>query len=662
MPETHDRDKQKERVLGLLPASATGWVKLFVELRENLGQLSVRKQILIGFAGLLVALVSGFFWWSSYKNVSERIQTGLDAKIENTVDQHKGLAAYLLSNLEPKPASTPELSLKMMKVLKDVEAVVSERSKPLTDASLTAAQLMAPPQPSPSTSPVPDKPSPSPSLAPDSGDSRKLKLKINICGDMPSDSPLGQALVAGDDSFYFFLPVMSVRRERMNNYPLKEDDDNALREALDHNPDILRDLSVAWDLIPKLKNFDNLFINGQEVAQVYFISESGMILLRSAGIENQLEFYRQQFGTNHSFADRPYFWHAVSNENVKPETGFNYTSEPYIDLGGHGLIKTHSKAFRLANGRYGVLGVDVRLDPKLKEEIVRRLAVMGGQTESYRTDSAEDVGKLDNGFQWVRRGITKDCPQDTILGKITSQKDFPSESGDPQDDIYRYSIPWSTRLKDGKTRSVELMLVRIDFSRFWLWLYLLPILMCGGVVLVLAVTYNIIENRNLLTSKLSELALKIDKVMAKAETPYVRLNSNNEFVEANQKFLDMVEYGNIQQLQNEAKTFIHLLTPDSQEVYKRKMEESKNRADTDEYTITLLRRHSPAKIRARVHGESIDFPTFMEQEYPHRFGIVISWEFVKNGAQEPVQPSANVNQPGEVERGLRSEDDSDTKK
>jgi len=657
MTEAHDRNKQKEKLLNLLPATVAGWVKLFSELKNGLSLLSLRTQIFIGIAGLLVAVVSGLIWGYSYKDVSERIQTGLDAKIENTVDQHKGLAAYLLSSVDPTPASTPELSMKLKKALEDVGTVVLERSKALPDASLTAAQVMAPPPP--------PSPSPPPSPVTNNGGSRKLQLVKNICGDMPSEGPMGQAVVAGDESFYLFLPVISLRRGKLNNDPLREGDDNALRATLDHNPDLLRDLSVAWDLVPKLQAFNGLRINGQVVAQVYFITESGLILLRSPGITNQLEFYRQQFGTNHSFADRPYFWHAVSNENGTPAAGFNYTSEPYIDLGGHGLIRTHSKAFRLANGRYGVLGVDVRLDSELKKEIEKRLAVLGGRTTTYWTDDTEDEN-LEADFQWVRRAIKKDCPQATILGKITSQKDVPRETGDPpeDDDIFRYSIPWSTKLKDGKTRSVQLMLVRIDFDRFWLWLYLLPVLMCGGVALVLAVTYNIIENRNLiienrnlLTNKLSELARKIDKVMAKAETPYVRLNGNNEFVEANQKFLDMVDYGNIQQLQDEAKTFIHLLTPDSQEIYKRKMEESKSGVDTDEYTITLLRRLSSTKIRARVHGESIDFPTFMEKEYPHRFGIVISWELVK-GTQEPDRPDANVNQTSEGEKGLHSEDDS----
>jgi PAS domain-containing protein len=626
MPEANDSDTQKKWLKSLLPTSVAGWVDLFHGLKEGLGQLSMRKQIRVGLVGLLVAFVCGYLWWSSYRDVSDRIQTGIDAKIENTVDQHKGLAAYLLSNIEPTPAPMPALSPELQQALGGIRTVVDERSKTLPQASLTAAGVMGPPTPSPTPTPALDK-----------GDSRKLHLPKNDCVAMPPDSPIGQALVAGDDSFYLFLPVMSVRREELNNLPLRENDDGALRKALDHNPDILRDLSIAWDLIPKLQGFDKIYLNGQEVTQIYFIFESGLILLRSPGIKNQLEFYGQQFDTNHNFPDRPYFWHAVLNENKKHDAGFNYASEPYIDLGGHGLIKTYSKAFRLANGRYGVLGVDVQLDERLREEIKRRLAVLGGRTTTYWTNSEQ---QLDDSFKWVGRVIKRRCPQAEILGKITSQKEFPEESEGRADGIFRYSIPLSTSMKDANTRSVELMLVSIDFTWLLVWQYALLALVCVGVGTVVAVAANIIDNYKLLTRKLSELAEKIDEVMEKAETPYVRLNSNNNFVKVNQKFLDMVDYGNINVLQDEAKTFIHMLTPDSQKLYRQKMDESKRGKPTDEYTIILFRRDRTTKVRARVRGESIDFPTFTEEEYPHRFGIVISWELVKEAAQaSPARPA-----------------------
>lgn len=46
-------------------------------------------------------------------------------------------------------------------------------------------------------------------------------------------------------------------------------------------------------------------------------------------------------------------------------------------------------------------------------------------------------------------------------------------------------------------------------------------------------------------NELTELAKKIERVMTHARNPYVRVNSDNDLVAANESFFEMVGYRNI---------------------------------------------------------------------------------------------------------------------
>jgi hypothetical protein len=257
---------------------------------------------------------------------------------------------------------------------------------------------------------------------------------------------------------------------------------DGLRAALMVNPDIVRDLDLAKKLSGKMKDFDNLFIDGHEVVQSYFIAESGLILIRSKDVKNQLALYEIQFPKAYYFPDRDYVWGALrgrDTQKLKP-IGFDYESEPYIDLGGHGLVKTYSKKIQLANGRYGVICVDVSradLDQKLRD----RLNVLKTEGDPYKEasivirdnsiESPNGKGRdaLPKEFQWftdkLLGKLNQADPSETaeLLGRIAAQQDN-SQMQDTK--ILRYTIPLSTKLED-EQRTVKLMMVTIDFERLW---------------------------------------------------------------------------------------------------------------------------------------------------------------------------------------------------
>jgi hypothetical protein len=161
----------------------------------------------------------------------------------------------------------------------------------------------------------------------------------------------------------------------------------------------------------------------------------------------------------------------------------------------------------------------------------------------------------------------------------------------------------------------------------------------------LAVTLNIFQDYHLLKEEMSELSQKVDNVMVQASNPYVRLNSENEFVFINRKFLDMLGYNNQYELEyagvGARRTFRSILSEESQREYDKVLKTSVSGWPTSEYPITLIRRDG-SKIKALVQGERIVFPTIRRKKYPHRFGIVISWQEVSDSGEERPQTSEEV--------------------
>jgi PAS domain-containing protein len=241
-----------------------------------------------------------------------------------------------------------------------------------------------------------------------------------------------------------------------------------------------------------------------------------------------------------------------------------------------------------------------------------------------------ETPELPKEFEWFSNRLKAQTKPASLLGKIAYEHDFDSQT----DNVLRYTIPLRTKLNDDGSRIVNLMLVTINLDGFWSKQFWRFVYMCIGVGLFLVFTFNIFQDYFLLKKEFSALAEKVDKVMTDAKTPYVRLNSENEFVSVNDSFLRLLDYNRKEELEKEGgRTFKSILTPESQREYERILRTSVSGLDTDQYSITLIRRDR-SKIRARVHGERIVFPAFRRKKYPHRFGIIISWKKVNDDNKE----------------------------
>jgi signal transduction histidine kinase len=104
--------------------------------------------------------------------------------------------------------------------------------------------------------------------------------------------------------------------------------------------------------------------------QVYFIGLSGFVRIRKRLEKNQVDYYKNRFLDTHNFADRPYFKNTINNVVVKYEKSKEVNkdkdkcrkSQPYIDIGGLGIVRTYTVPIINKNLEIvGVIGVDFQL-------------------------------------------------------------------------------------------------------------------------------------------------------------------------------------------------------------------------------------------------------------------------------------------------------------
>lgn len=683
MSDPNDPDKGTKHWINLFPDGVRHWVTILPILKEYFRRITLLGQYILAALGLAFAIYHVYQWEKRSTELSKRIESSFEAKLDNTVWQHKGLAAFLLSDIEPAHAVTPPDSAdaanvrQLELVVKEIRSVIPEpQLTPISTPVAAGNKQVVKPQPDGARveevkamvervmAGLEPKPAPSPNLT-----LTPRQIGLDVIKDPSAHEtakPTNQALMAGGEQFFLFLPATALRRQTLNYEPLETNNKESLKAVLVHNPDVVLDLSRAIRLIGEMEKLDSLKIEGQRVVQSYFITESGLILIRSSNRLNQLLFYERYFDPNHSFTDRAYFWGAVKAlkegrvEN-NPPPPFVYESEPYIDLGGHGLIKTYSIAFELANGRYGVLCADVETAKSLRDTVVARLnalkpddATNTFEEQSVTIDQKGNVveQKLPDDFKWFSLKLTdKSTKPASLLGRIASED---AETGD----VHRYTIPWERQLRPDGLHRVELMLVRINLNQFWSQQWWRVAYICLGFGVFLAVTLNIFRDHLLLNKQVSKLAETVDWVMTHALNPYVRLNSDNEFVAVNDSFLNLLGYQNEQDLKDATathqRTFLSLLTPDSQRAYDEILQASGSGLPTREYTITLYQKSEEKSgktermIRALVQGERIVFPVIRREKYPHRFGIIISAREVnERGEETPIELGRRVKERNE---------------
>lgn len=609
-------------------------------------RLPLATQLLLASLGLALAIFCGVMLLTKLFNNQDSLARTLPATLVSTAYPHRGVTAFLTANLDEKAESeknNTELSVAIgniaahigklntfdkgweKRVIQSLNKTVevernSEAERNSNDLSVTVRK------------PADHLKNPK-TRRKDWEDSliEYLDLDVRNKPNVPSrDQGLTWTQIIHSKHLerlgrpaFLMVPAISLRQTEVGPNGLK----GQLREGLRHNSEILFDFYIASQIQPELDNLGVLPHQPFKIVQAYFISESGVILLRKLPDSSS---YEDTFPNNTLFMDRLYFWGAINpgefRQTKNNQGPLDYETEPYIDLGGNGVVKTNSKRVELPNGRTGVICVDVVL-PNTQEQIVHRLNELGGIVTVGRyietPGNAEGPSKVtleaaagDSGFDWVKNLST--TPSSRITGAIAFEEDFSPPS---EPDVVRFTVPMGSNSPKGATVT-NLLLVTFYFqnNKQGISLYTTGLVM--GIGFFIFVMGNLLLQHFFLTKEMNQVLINMSQVMDYATTPFVWLDENNEFKAANLSFLNTVGYDNINDLKNHAPRFKDLVAPESLPTYEEILALSGKGEPTPEYWIKIVTaKHK--KISVLAHGERIPYPTLGRKREPHRFGVLL---------------------------------------
>lgn len=575
-----DLAKTADSAINLSPYAKA--LRLLVTL---LRRLSPAIQLLLALVGLAIAISFGWKLRERLTQTQEIVANGLHANLETTSIPQKGIAAFLLSGLDTMlPRETEDLrGGRLEKTLTEID----QNLKDLRDHVAT--------------------------FNPDAA-LKSLQFEVKN----PNEESAWKKMIVAKNSPNRFLmvPAISLRRSTLSATRLN---DNELGGVLKQNPEILFDLYAARQLEPTLQKFDQgLSIGSQEVVQTYFITESGVISLHVRGVQDQTQYYSDEFDPYTLFMDRSYFWRPVngSDSRAKP---FDYVSEPYIDLGGNGLVITYSQRLELPNHRAAVICLDVKLPNTLVTEMERRLNTLGADF-NYFNWRENAGGTVPDGFDWFESEFHREKGHSRFLGAIKMDPNFDPRKAEP--DTLKFTIPLNSWAVGPQDRETHLLWVKVDFKKIQNGLTYDVAMFLFGVVLLVLLSWTMFLEYKVLGREMTAVLKKMTKVMREASTPFTWLDENNTFVDANHEFLRVLEYKNIEELKSEVPTFRALLTPASQNIYEKILEKSRQGRDTDKYEVNVITGKDRI-LRVLVHGERVPYPTFFKRTLPHRFGVFL---------------------------------------
>jgi hypothetical protein len=592
----------------------------FNKLYSLFAKLWTPVQVLIAVAGLALALWYGNELRLSLLNTQNSVAMALGAKIEPTRNTDQGIAAFLLSNVKDEWDKAELLNIpNLHSILESVNTKVQGIGKAASTKQKGKAERNIPPANAPQAAPPPI-----PEII------SKLNLEI-----INSDSTESwqTAIISNRKESFMVVPATSLRRKTLSEPSLVKEDRRQLQAVLEHNPEIAFDLYLASELEPEMRQIYNAKGEMLTVVQMYFITESGVFLIRAPGVKDHKMYYGEEFLTYNQYMDRPYFWGAVDIRRRRSTPApFDYVSKPYVDLGGNGFVVTFSKKYSLPNQRVGVLCVDAKLPDYVTNNVEKYITDLGAKVSEFYWGKERGIETktglpLPQEFSWFQDKINESwAARSEVLGTIATEppKPLSPQSQNKAGGVVRFTVPvGSTEVGEGNKKT-RLLAVEIDSNSILNTLYKKLFLFAFGIALVIGLTVRLLVDYTSLKRETSKVLRKMSKVMQDASTPFVWLDDKNEFVKVNRSFLDVLGYVNynIDGLKAHRRTFKSMVAGPSRQTYEDILKKSSANEETGEYEIDVLTKEDKV-LHVRAHGERIPYPTFWRRGKPHRFGIFV---------------------------------------
>lgn len=566
-------------------------VRIYWRLLQSVAPLG---KVALALIGLALAAYFGIEWTKSSSAISRLMNITLTGQVETSGQPYKGLEAFLLSQLRPQSMSSSEDTLHAFNEIKVAFTRLLQGS-----ASIGSQQI-------------------------------RLVIYPSRGGTPPVRD---QYITNGPQNFFLFVPGIVFPHPFGRDLTIQD-----LHATENSSDQLKRDIALANSIGPLLSKLDGNTIGEDRILQSYFIAETGVTVLRNNQRMEQHNFYTGQFKSSRFFPERPYFWGAF--ESTTAIHGFDYMSDPYVDLGGNGLVETHCDRLSSPeeNAPAYVLCVDTAVSQGVVTTMRDRIRQLGGESQLIDCQASPDTHKCSpanpskpqkEGLDWLVSDL-QDAAQRNDYSSVFGQIILSRTSLIPNANALEFTVPVHVTLsEDEKSRDAMMLWAVIDLNQLRKSLRNKATLTGFGIALFLVTIVNLFQDYKSGVRAPKELMARVARVMEEAPTPFAWFDDKNQFVKANDSFIRFLEFDNFQDLVEDRRTFRHILTDASQRLYDGILKRSKQGEEIGSYDITVITKTGKQYL-VTAHGERVPIPGLYWKTLPFRFGVFLRWKEMGN--------------------------------
>jgi len=395
--------------------------------------------------------------------------------------------------------------------------------------------------------------------------------------------------------------------------------------------------------------------------QSYIVLSSGVM---RAFVHDELyptKYYGNQFPPTTFFPSRPYFWSTLVDHpsfysevipstsylmdtesdpshkqmlqtllRTKNELGSDVTvgeffriSQPYLDLGGSGIVVTLTRGLIIDGVARAVICIDLRFDENnsvthsfenaigpLNPEVFEVNCSMGRGSQELECDEEKTLlGKREKLFHEVKNEFSRSSTD--ILGTL-----YRFDEGTE----IRLSVPLNRQIRPDGSQSITLMLASFDptvYMKHNNWLAALASTSFGLLFSLFAYLWGSLE---VTRAQYEEAFQRVDLVMEHSPTPYARLDNEDIVVVANESLRNMLD-SNLGKSSSQKRTLKSFCWDD---ISKKQYDEveakrRKNEQVVTPYPLTLTGRDGQP-VKVEIYSAAIPSDS---GGLPNTFGILL---------------------------------------
>jgi PAS domain-containing protein len=613
-------------------------------LWEAVDSLSKSHRVLmIASAALFAAaVVAATFYVDRTQRYQDIVSRTVRSEMERTPQRFKVLEAFILSTVDQRLTEHVKAAT--------LSAAFTRRLD-LLDEALTAQKTAAP-----------------------SG------LVLSKPDYVSTQKPQDVILTDNADTGFLFFPLNLLRGDTAAIHQKGLADASStgspsLLDAVTQDAFIADDIELSRRLLPVMQGFtvtpvldQDASLSGSAVdlkpVQIYYITKNGLNrIVNKTKPDEQKTVYRNMFRATTFFPSRPYFveaFKAYDPGRLKGLSGATagsfYVTQPYLDIGGFGVVVTLARPLRYPNHSDAALCFDllVEVDNLVEFQLRRRLDSFGAEVQDVECNiGLRGLGDVKcsterNVNYPLRRKLEDRLGQamtagalSSVAGDINILNDEP-QPGDvahagiadvftyPLELVFGYNarpISFAMPLKEPRAQTTDTLTVKflvssLNLERFsqitsLLGLSSAALLMSAFFVLILSFERETRKRRDF-----EEAFRLVETVMYGARDAYCRLDTKDRIIDCNIAFCDLLRYpadrDSIERLKGQ--TFESQLSSRSKNTYHAVQAKRVKGESVEPYTLYFVRRDG-TEVETRITSGVL--PGRKPHEFPSTFGIVI---------------------------------------